>query len=400
MTYGTLRGFVAGVALVALLPPWSIAQAQNVSEEVRRASVNIISSISPATLENRRLWSLERPLTFSLLDNQSSQQLSLAIEEMAADTFGSQDCIEKHLNSIESNSVTNPELSGEERAAAIGQVERNFLAESGLSEGELERYKRHRDAYQNELKRLETLPSEQAQAESYKLKQLEDDWQVFGQRSAFLEMERQIAESTGQEQTKIDVVDLRQKMYDEGRLVVNFSVPVEQWTAFDSWIFHSRRTTNVASFRAELISQFEIDGINSGGCVEGGCDQEWTAEILETTAVRIELLAPRIDLPWLSEFLLAVSSLGEVSGECQIETVPERLVIVRGVGADVDFNLSDAFADALAAGDKFSIDGLQFSGTGDIGIAFSASPRFENGYIVSPFYHVVGLTSVAIPSSQ
>lgn len=400
MTYGTLRGFVAGVALVPLLPPWSIAQAQNVSEEVRRASLNIISSISPATLENRRLWFLERPLTFSLLDSQSSQQLSLAIEGIAADIFGSQDCIEKQLNSIEQNSEANPDLSDEERAASIDQIERNFLTEFGLSEAELERYKRHRDAYQNELTRLESLPPERAQAESYKLKQLEDDWQVFGQRSAFLEMERQIAEFTGQDQTKVDVVALRQKMYDEGRLVVNYSVPVEQWTSFDSWIFHSRRDTNAAAFRFELISQFDIDGINPGGCAEGGCDQEWTAEILETTSVRVELLAPRIELPWLSEFLLAFSSLEDVSDECQITTVPERLVIVRGVGADVDFNLSDAFADALAASDKFSIDGLQFSGTGDIGFAFAASPRFENGYIVSPFYHVVGLTSVAIPSSQ
>lgn len=379
---------ISASALAALLLDPQSAAAQSIAERARAAAMTVVAATdqNPA---GRLLWTLERPVSFSLLGAETSRPLSGLIGQALSSSLNRDDCLDAHFEAFEAIAEVDPvDLEKE-----IADLETAFLDETGLSDTELATYKEYKARYDAELKRLSALAKDEAEAEAHILRQIETDWEIFGYRNDFAPLEDRIAEAAAA-RPKIDAAALRASVVsDEGALNYALSVPIEQWQTFDSWVYH-RKTGAVDEIPAARNIELPKSSLfNKGSCQPGSCERELEPDPFVRDAIALEILAPRIELPWLTEFRVAASLLPEPVEGCEMLDLPDRLILLRSVGTPYERNSTAVLVEALEDARPFDVDGLQFSGSPDIGSNYRSSPIFMNGGLTSPFAFIFGFTT-------
>ena len=138
---------ISASALAALVLGPQSAAAQSIAERARAAAMTVVAATdqNPA---GRVLWTLERPVSFSLLGAKTSRPLSGLIGQALSSSLNRDDCLDAHFEAFEGIAEGDPiDLEKE-----IADLETAFLDETGLSDTELATYKEYKARYDAELR--------------------------------------------------------------------------------------------------------------------------------------------------------------------------------------------------------------------------------------------------------
>lgn len=385
---------VSAAAILAVLVSPTGSSAQSLMQRAASAAATVLASTDDKPTD-RVMWVLARPLSFSHLGADTDKSLAGLIGRALSASLISEDCFGEYFEAFEDLTDSRPTNFADE----ISKLELAYLDKTNLSADDLAVYKEYKAEYDAELKRLSELPKAQAEAEVHLLRQIETDWEIFGSRHDFAALEDKIAELLAGAPT-VDAAKLREAVLStEGWPKFNLSVPIEQWLKFDSWVYH-RRTGGVPGPAPDTrkVELEDSDLFNRRSCQPGSCDRELAQGTFVGDFTMLEILAPRIELPWLAEFRTAAAHLSEHPRGCELLAVPDRLILMRGVSTGYDERDTATLSEALEEGAPFDVDGLQFSGRPDIGMDYHSAPMFMNGGITSPFTFIFGFSSQRLPA--
>lgn len=385
---------VSATAILAAFANPTGSSAQSLMQRAASAAATVVASTDDKPTE-RLMWVLARPVSFSHLGGDTGEPLTSLLGQALSASLPSADCFDAYFEALEDMAESVPADFADE----IAGLEKAFLAETNRSPDDLAAYKEYKAKYDAEVERLSGLPKAQAESEAYLLRQIETDWEIFGFRHDFAALEDKIAALLAGAPT-IDTAKLKEAVLSsEGWPKFNLSVPIEQWLQFDSWVYHRRSggTSGPAPGTSE-VELADSDLFNRGSCQPGTCNRELAKRTFVEDAVSLEILAPRIELPWLTEFRVATAHLSEHPKGCHLSSVPDRLILMRGVSTGYDARNIATLAEALAEETAFDVDGVQFSGTPDIGLDYRSAPMFRDGGITSPFTFIFGFSSQRLPA--
>jgi hypothetical protein len=392
-------GFLSGCALSLAIGHVSTASAQSTfSDRVWKVTNSVLSSIRDPKAKVS-LWRFKRPVSFNIIDASAAAATEDLIRAAVLPVVVDDACIGKVLDRLAAETQSSPPVDN----PAILQAESAFLKERNLSKADLESYKAFRDRYTAELKRVAALTPEQAQAESYKIKQIETEWETLGRRSEFTELEGRISKLS-KPAAMTDVAALRSEIYDgSNKLNFRLSVPINQWAQYDAWV-HVKKLGGdqgaVPKFKEIDVPASVKFNANSCAADASACTGDLKG-ISIGTGVAASILAPQFDLPWYTKFAKATASLRGPVESCVTAARLDRLVLVQGVGAPFDVGQLAPIAQLLAAQRPFGEDNIQFSGIPDLGLAYFSTPSFVDGMLVSSHSYVLGFTTYeAEPSGK
>ena len=198
----------------------------------------------------------------------------------------------------------------------------------------------------------------------------------------------------------VDLSSLSSAIFDaEGKVRYRLSVPVGMWASFDSWVQlrHQGAATATGVFVGDNAALENLT-TNPKTCESGDCNS-LSGDLFDETHTTVSLLAPQIDFPWLSKWRSATSeSIGAV--DCSHASRPDRLLVVRDVGAAIEPTNSERLLTKLSSAKPTILSGFQFSGIAEFGFPLNSAPRFADGFLISPYYYVTGFTTNSSPAKQ
>ena len=386
---------VSAAAILAALAGATGSAAETLMERAASAAATLVAATDVKSTE-RLLWVLERPVSFSHLGSDVDEPLTGLLGRALSASLMSRDCFEKYFEALEDLAKVPDDFAEE-----IARIELAYLSETGLTAEDLKVYNDYKARYDAELKRLAGLPKAQAESEAYLLRQIETDWEIFGLRNEFAGLGDKVAELLAGA-PKVDPATLREAVLSpEGWPRFNLSVPIEQWLKFDSWVYHRRGGGASDPAPRKRDAELADSGLfNKDSCQPGSCDRELAQGTFVDNTFALEILAPRIGLPWLTEFRTAAAQLAEHPEGCRLSAVPDRLILMRGVSTGYNGRDTAALGEALTEGEPFDIDGVQFSGNPDIGMDYQSAPLFMNGGITSPFTFILGFSAQQLATGE
>lgn len=382
--------FVFSLFLCAICPINPGSAQSNLSDRVWKATNSVLVAIREPKAKVS-LWRFGKPVSFTLIDVSATTAVEDLIRGAVLPSVIDEDCIAKVLERLATD-VQPPSIAD---SAAVTQVEGAFLKERSLTNADLNAYKTFRDKYASELRRVGTLSPEKAQAESFKLKQIETEWETLGRRSDFVDLEGRISKLAKSTSTP-DVTSLRNDIYDgSNKLNFRLSVPISQWNQYDSWVHVKKMGADQTALpRFKVVDIPTEPKFNADSCAadSNACTSE-VKGFLRTSGITVSVLAPQFDLPWLTKFLKAASGLRDPVKSCATGTRLDRLVLVQAIGTSFDTNQMASVVQLIASKKSFGEDGLQFSGVADLGLAYYATPIFAGGMVMSPHSYLIGFTT-------
>lgn len=199
------------------------ANAQSsLSDRFWKAAYSVISTVSDPNAKIT-IWRLKRPISFSLIEPTRAADVESLIGDAVLPATVDSACIERQLKKLTGAAAAPTTESNLDTLIAAAEVA--YLKEKSLSQEDLRVYKDYRDKYAAEKKRLSGLPKDQADAESYKLEEINANWDIFGKRQDFRELEDRILKLSKTPES-IDVTALRAEIYEGDSEKLRYRPPI------------------------------------------------------------------------------------------------------------------------------------------------------------------------------
>lgn len=381
-------------ALLATFVHSPVSAQVTLSERVWKATNSVLVTFRDPRAKGS-IWRLARPISFNVVDTAAVATAEDLIRTAVLPSILDEGCIGRTLDKLAADSQSPPTITDDELAL----TEAAYLKEKNLSKRDLDNYKSYRARYLAEKRRLATLDADQAQAESYKIKQIETEWETIGKRSEFLELEKRISK-LARPLPPVDVSSLRNEIYNgDKKIIFKLSVPVNLWNQYDAWV-HVKKTGNDQTSLPNFREVETPKGVkfNEGSCAANAnaCISDVKGSFSKGTAIAVSVLAPQFDLPWLSKFSRASAGVRGAVGNCFVAGRLDRLILVQGVGTSFEMEQLVSIGRSLVTQKPLLEDSIQFAGVPDMGVAYFATPSFADGMLVSPYSFLLGFTTVEL----
>ncbi|TBF65685.1 hypothetical protein [Rhizobium leguminosarum] len=361
----------------------------------------IASSLEPLNNPKNKptYWTLERPVSFSLIQDSDLSDVEAIIHDILVGPVVDVSCINTLLSRLEKE----PEEPAAPTQTAIQDAKDTFLKEKNFSARDLKAWEEYWTRHRQEMQRLSLLPADQALVEAYKLKNIETDWDIFGRREDFRDLESKLDAIAAPLDAKPNdmaatIALLKAEIFanNSKRLQYTLSVPATQWSTFDSWqLVRKKGGKPGVALQTSSAPIPSNAAFNSGSCGKKGCSTKLSSELLPATTISMSILAPQIEFPWKTKFRKAVSKLSPAPEPCDHGSRLDRLILIRMIGSNYDGDKLPEILHLLASKQPFDAGGFLFAGTPDVGVPYYSSPIFTDGILVSPFYYIAGFTTVS-----